>query len=300
MDIMENKTTKSKPTLITYLLAGIGVLAVAGILIAVITNSGSQAGTGLTVDIDSDSGTFTAQVPDDYEVSGYKYVIVEGRDDCNAQAFENNGQDATANLSDIVYSQSWTPTAGERSAYHEKWLCFAARHVSGGQYDAGSWHRVTQELDLVTPGGSPVDPVDDPECPEGTIWDSGCVEPAEEGEPCDLHGIGDSEGRCVPCPTDEGYAIINNSCVPSDGESVSDPVDPVDCPEGQVEKAGQCVDPCVAEEGDNNTYVLIDSTCVDTSEALRALFEALDCDYADVDTALGIDGQCHIVGGDYE
>ena len=114
-------------------------------------------------------------------------------------------------------------------------ICFAAHLDSGNWLYAG-----------VSFAPTPQGPEDDG-CPDGSIREpsAGCVEPAEEGEPCDLGGIGNSEGHCVPCPTGEGYVIVNNSCVPGDGSGSSEP----ECPEGSIrDTSAGCVEP--AEEGE--------------------------------------------------
>ena len=109
-------------------------------------------------------------------------------------------------------------------------------------------------------------------CPEGTVrgYSGGCHAPVAEGEPCDLGGIGNSQGQCAPCPVGDGYVIVDKTCTPGESEC---PADTIVDPEGgcvaAVEEGepcdlqgignseGLCV-PCPTSDG----YVLVNNTCV--------------------------------------
>ena len=98
------------------------------------------------------------------------------------------------------------------------------------------------------------------DCPEGSIREpeGGCVAPVAEGEPCDLRGIGNSEGLCVPCPTSEGYVIVHNTtCVPGN------PVEPGPTPSEPCESEEHDSPECEEDEPDTDT-----DDCPDRTQGL--------------------------------
>ena len=165
-----------------------------GVIVASI--GGGSAGFTIIVTRYSD-GLYIARASESANVQEWKYIVWDRPTGiCNERNFPQGAPN------DVQTGSNYY-TASESDL--DKSICFAALS------DSGHWQYVGASF-----APTPQDPPEEEECPEGTIWDGVCVAPAEEGEPCDLGGIGNSEGRCVPCPVGEGYAIIYNSCVPSD------------------------------------------------------------------------------------
>ena len=193
--------------------------------------------TGFTVVITRTNGTYTARVSSEASVQQWRY-IVQDESACNEQNFPQGGPSSVQ-----IDSNSYTTSEADLG----KNICFAAHLDDGNWLYAGT---------SFAPTPTPQDPEDE-ECPEGSIqgYSGGCIAPGGEGEPCDLGGIGNSEGQCVPCPTGEGYVIVNNTCVLEAGDGSGTGL----CPASQVEKAGACVNPC--EPG----HILDGNTCVSVS-----------------------------------
>ena len=181
---MENKTSKTKPTFIAYLLAGGGLLVLVGVLIAIVVNSQPQAGIGFSIIRNQEPGLYLVQAPDNVEISEWKYAIMENGRDCNSSGFQNNGQDDSHNGADLNF---FIATVEQLSTDHNKWICFAVKAD-------GDWHYIAQELTTASS---------------------------------------------------------------------------VECVDGQVAKAGVCVDVCEGKEGDDNTYVLVGDACEVVSDPYR-------------------------------
>ena len=242
-----------------FFIIGLAAVLIVGIVgasvfINVSASGGDKPTTGIWVK--QDLNTYTGKVvADDTDtiIERWKYTIRDD-DTCEPSIFENGGQDA-GNSIDVVYgSNSYTPAdKNVIDQYDGQYICFAGVDVDG------SWHHAGRQLNWIyqVHSDDPVAPTPQDLCPGDLIPtpEGDCVAPVEEGEPCDLGGIGNSEGLCVPSPSTE---CLDGLIPTPEGDCVAPVEEGEPCDLGGIGNSeGLCV-PCPTGEG----YVIVNNSCV--------------------------------------
>ena len=133
---------KAKTNPLVYIMAAVGLLAVAGVAMTLVSNSRSEASDPesrgyVRISTSLSTGAYTAESHYESPVENWRYVI---RNDstCDHTVFANGGRDSGGNLTAVVYnSDTFTPTEQQKIDYEGQYICFRALLESGDW--VGDW-----------------------------------------------------------------------------------------------------------------------------------------------------------------
>ena len=168
---------KTKTNPLIYIMAAVGLLAVVGVVVVLMSNSRSKASPTSEsvsyVNITVESGAYSAHaVGYESPVENWRYVV-RNDDTCDSSVFTNGGRESEGNLAAVVYgSDTFTPTEQQKTDYEGQYICFRALlengdWVSGQELLGWSWDTENDDrvvggndielADIYPPGEHPAD-----------------------------------------------------------------------------------------------------------------------------------------------